>query len=122
MIFQGAEGYITPNWYPLTTLHGKVVSTWNYTVVHAYGRPEVMQEKDWLRRHVSEFTGAKRTATEDGHGCARDLHRYDVARHSAPWALAQSVVCFQSLRAILIGSMPACVHQAFSSPARWAAR
>ena len=56
MIFQGAEGYITPNWYPSKTLHGKVVPTWNYAVVHAYGRPEMMQDKDWLRRHVSELT------------------------------------------------------------------
>ena len=55
MIFQGAEGYITPNWYQSKTLHGKVVPTWNYAVVHAYGRPEVMQEKDWLRRHVNEL-------------------------------------------------------------------
>ena len=37
-------------------MHGKVVPTWNYAVVHAYGRPEVMQDKEWLRRHVSELT------------------------------------------------------------------
>src|SRR5690242_14799147 len=30
MIFQGAEGYITPNWYPSKFQHGKVVPTWNY--------------------------------------------------------------------------------------------
>jgi transcriptional regulator len=24
--------------------------------VHAYGRPEVMQDRDWLRRHVGELT------------------------------------------------------------------
>src|SRR5271169_6939161 len=44
MIFQGPEGYITPNWYPSKALHGKVVPTWNFAVVHAYGRPEVMKE------------------------------------------------------------------------------
>ena len=56
MIFQGPEGYITPGWYPSKAQHGKVVPTWNFAVVHAYGRPEVMQDKDWLRRHVSELT------------------------------------------------------------------
>jgi transcriptional regulator len=56
MIFQGPEGYITPNWYPSKAEHGKVVPTWNYAIVHAYGRPEVMGKKDWLRRHVSELT------------------------------------------------------------------
>ena len=56
MIFQGPEGYITPNWYPSKAEHAKVVPTWNYAVVHVYGRPEVMQDKDWLRRHVAELT------------------------------------------------------------------
>jgi transcriptional regulator len=56
MIFQGPEGYITPNWYPSKAKHGKVVPTWNYAAVHAYGRPEVMADKDWLRRHVGELT------------------------------------------------------------------
>ncbi|HLN09233.1 MAG TPA: FMN-binding negative transcriptional regulator [Xanthobacteraceae bacterium] len=56
MIFQGPEGYITPNWYPSKSDHGKVVPTWNYAVVHAYGRPEVVEDKDWLRRHVAELT------------------------------------------------------------------
>ena len=61
MIFQGPEGYITPNWYPSKTDHGKVVPTWNYAVVHAYGRPEVMEDKNWLRRHVTELTAQQET-------------------------------------------------------------
>jgi transcriptional regulator len=56
LIFQGPEGYITPNWYPSKTQHGKVVPTWNYAVVHAYGCPEMIENKDWLRRHVGELT------------------------------------------------------------------
>jgi len=56
MIFQGPDGYITPSWYPSKALHGKVVPTWNFAVVHAYGRPEVMKEKEWLLRHVTELT------------------------------------------------------------------
>src|SRR5262249_60278554 len=56
MIFQGPEGYITPNWYVSKAEHGKVVPTWNYAVVHAYGRPEVKDDRDWLRRHVTDLT------------------------------------------------------------------
>jgi transcriptional regulator len=56
MIFQGPEAYITPNWYPSKAEHGKVVPTWNYASVHAYGCPETMENKDWLRRHVGELT------------------------------------------------------------------
>jgi len=63
MIFQGAEGYITPNWYATKAQTGKVVPTWNYAVVHAYGRPAVMQEKEWLVRHVGELT-AQQEKTE----------------------------------------------------------
>jgi transcriptional regulator len=56
MIFQGPEGYITPGWYPSKAEHAKVVPTWNYAVVHVYGRPEMMQETDWIRRHLAELT------------------------------------------------------------------
>ena len=30
--------------------------TWNYAVVHAYGRPEIVDDPAWLRRHVGELT------------------------------------------------------------------
>jgi len=63
MIFQGPEGYITPNWYPSKAEHGKVVPTWNYALVHAYGRPEVIEDPQWLRRHVAELT-AQQEQTE----------------------------------------------------------
>ena len=56
MIFTGPEGYITPNWYPTKAESGKVVPTWNYAIVHAYGRPEVKDDREWLRRHVGELT------------------------------------------------------------------
>src|ERR1700746_3026232 len=56
MIFQGPEAYVTPNWYPSKAEHGKTVPTWNYAAVHADGRPAVMQDATWLRRHVGELT------------------------------------------------------------------
>jgi transcriptional regulator len=54
--FPGARGLHHPNWYPSKAEHGKVVPTWNFAVVHAYGRPELIEDKDWLHRHVSELT------------------------------------------------------------------
>ena len=56
MIFQGADGYITPNWYATKAATGKAVPTWNYAIVHAYGRPAIMNDKDWLKRHVTELS------------------------------------------------------------------
>ena len=84
MIFQGAEGYITPNWYPSKAEHGKVVPTWNYAIAHAYGRPEVINDKDWLRRHVAELTAQQEAHGADtmvAIGCARNLCRGHAARH-----------------------------------------
>ena len=56
MIFQGAEAYIRPGWYPSKAQHGKAVPTWNYAVVHAYGRLQAIEDKDWLLAHVSELS------------------------------------------------------------------
>lgn len=56
MIFHGADGYITPNWYASKPEGGKVVPTWNYATVHAYGRPAIMEDAAWKRRHVAELT------------------------------------------------------------------
>jgi len=33
-----------------------VVPTWNYTAVHAYGRLQTIEDKDWLLSHVSELS------------------------------------------------------------------
>ena len=56
MIFQGPEGYVSPNWYPSKHETQKAVPTWNYATVHAYGRPAIMEDADWKRQHVSELT------------------------------------------------------------------
>ena len=56
MIFQGAEAYIRPSCYPSKAKHGKVVPTWNYATVHAYGRARTIEDRSWLVRHVSELS------------------------------------------------------------------
>jgi transcriptional regulator len=55
-IFAGAHAYISPNWYPTKREHGKVVPTWNYVAVHAYGALRVVDDADWLRRLVTRLT------------------------------------------------------------------
>jgi len=56
VIYQGAEAYIRPGWYPSKAEHAKVVPTWNYAAVHAYGRLEIVQDPSWLLAHVSELS------------------------------------------------------------------
>lgn len=58
VVFQGPQAYITPSWYVTKHEHGRVVPTWNYAVVHAHGRPHVIEDSDWLREHVETLTSA----------------------------------------------------------------
>ncbi len=55
-IFHGAQAYISPNWYPSKREHGKVVPTWNYIAVHAYGPLKLIDDAEWLRRLVTRLT------------------------------------------------------------------
>jgi len=63
LIYTGPQAYITPNWYPSKAAHGKVVPTWNYAVVHAHGTATVVDDRDWLVRHVSELTDQQEAGT-----------------------------------------------------------
>jgi transcriptional regulator len=72
IIFQGPEAYIRPGWYPSKAEHDKVVPTWNYMVVHAYGRLERVEDPAWLLAHVSELT------------------RQQEVPHAAPWSTADA--------------------------------
>jgi transcriptional regulator len=58
VIFQGPQAYVTPSWYPSKHAHGQAVPTWNYAVVHAYGPPRFIEDRDWLLANVTELTNA----------------------------------------------------------------
>ena len=66
-IFHGDEDYISPGWYATKRETGKVVPTWNFVTVHAWGAPRVIDDAAWLRRQVEDLT---------------DAHE---ARQPAPW-------------------------------------
>lgn len=56
VIFSGPDAYITPSWYASKSTTGKVVPTWNYAVVHAYGILRAIHDLQWLKAHVAELT------------------------------------------------------------------
>ena len=64
MIFSGPEAYIRPGWYPSKAEGGKVVPTWNYAIVHAYGRAEIIEDGAWLLRHVTELSAQQESPYE----------------------------------------------------------
>lgn len=55
-IFSGPDAYVTPSWYASKAEHGKVVPTWNYAAVHAYGTAEFFDEPERLMEAVSRLT------------------------------------------------------------------
>jgi transcriptional regulator len=57
VIFQGPETYISPSWYRSKKETAKVVPTWNYAVVHAYGHLCFVDDAAWVRSHLEELTG-----------------------------------------------------------------
>ncbi len=55
-IFHGPEAYISPSWYATKKETGKVVPTWNYTVVHAYGALRIIEDAAWIRDQLEALT------------------------------------------------------------------
>ena len=56
VVFRGAEGYISPNWYPSKHEAHRQVPTWNYEVVHAHGTLTVHDDERFVRRIVARLT------------------------------------------------------------------
>ena len=56
VIFHGPQVYISPSWYDTKKQTGEVVPTYNYAVVHAYGRLQIVEDRNWLRGLVTRLT------------------------------------------------------------------
>lgn len=56
VIFQGPSAYISPNWYPTKAETHRQVPTYNYVVVHAYGRLVIHDDEKWLRGFLGRLT------------------------------------------------------------------
>ncbi len=95
-IAQGHSGYVSPGWYPAGA---RRVPTWNYTVVHCYGVPELLDERrnlDELLRLVERFESRMdRPARLDRDRAAEIAHgtvgiRIPVARFVCKRKLSQN--------------------------------
>ncbi|HVJ40038.1 MAG TPA: FMN-binding negative transcriptional regulator [Dongiaceae bacterium] len=58
-IFQGPDAYITPSWYETKRETGKVVPTWNYVAIHAYGRLKAFDDPARLLDLVTRLTARR---------------------------------------------------------------
>ena len=71
-IVTGPDAYVSPGWYATKAEHGKVVPTWNYSVVHLRGSVVVHDDAEWVRSLVTRLT--------DRHESSR----------STPWAVSDA--------------------------------
>ena len=62
VVFMGPQGYVTPSWYPTKRETQKVVPTWNYVCVQAWGQPRIVEDAAWLRRQIDDLTRAMESA------------------------------------------------------------
>jgi transcriptional regulator len=96
-VFAGAHAYISPRWYPTPEQN---VPTWNYQSIHAYGKPQIVEEKsalvEMLGRLIEKFepnTGysLKTIAPEVTDGLVRGIvgFRIAVSRFEAAFKLSQ---------------------------------
>jgi transcriptional regulator len=56
VIFKGLDCYISPSNYATKAEHGKVVPTWNYAAVHAYGELRLIDDAEWLLAQLKALT------------------------------------------------------------------
>jgi transcriptional regulator len=64
VIFSAHDAYITPAFYPAKARDGKVVPTWNYVAVHAYGTLRFVSDPTALRRHLEALTSRHEASRE----------------------------------------------------------
>lgn len=89
-LFMGPDAYVTPNWYASKQGHQKVVPTWNYVAVHAYGEAEFFDDAQRLLDVVTRLT---------------NLHERESKK---PWAVSDAPEAFiaTQLRGIVGLRMP----------------
>lgn len=63
VIFKGHDAYVSPNYYPSKQVHHKHVPTWNYEVVHVYGRINFMHDEKSKLAAVGMLTKLHETRT-----------------------------------------------------------
>jgi transcriptional regulator len=58
IVFQGPHSYVTPNFYPSKNINGKVVPTWNYSMVQVRGITKVFDDPKWILQQINDLTDA----------------------------------------------------------------
>lgn len=103
VVFMGPQGYVTPSWYSTKRETQKVVPTWNYVCVQAWGRPRLVEDAAWLRRQIDDLTRAHEGARPEPWAVSDAPEEYiaaqmraivgieiPIARIEGKWKLSQN--------------------------------
>ncbi|HEU4486033.1 MAG TPA: FMN-binding negative transcriptional regulator [Povalibacter sp.] len=114
VVFHGASRYISPSWYPAKQEHGKVVPTWNYSVVHAQGTIRFLDDPHRALEAVTTLTSAMESSREAP---------WQVSDAPAPYidALVRQIVAFEISVTRIVGKFKASQHRPDSERERVAA-
>ena len=96
VVFQGPDGYISPNGYPGKGEHGKVVPTWNYAMVQARGPLRVLDDGATTLALVTRLT-AHHEAAQRSPWAVTDAPDDYVA------AMVRAIVCIEIPLTSLVG-------------------
>lgn len=96
-VFHGPHGYVSPSWY-----RAGGVPTWNYAVVHVYGRARLIEERATLRSVIERLTAFHEARRADPYQIDLPDDRYrdlldqivgfeiDIVRMEAKFKLSQN--------------------------------
>lgn len=89
IVFQSPNHYIRPRWYVNGQASRRNAPSWNYAAVQVRGRLRIVDDADWLMRHLDALTQAQESAFEDGWGLddADPGVLADAARRLVGWEL-----------------------------------
>ena len=82
-IFHGPHAYISPRWYSTEV----AVPTWNYVVVHAFGRPRLVEGGERMEAHLRQLIRRQE-------GTGPESWRPDKVPQATYAGLLQGIVCF----------------------------
>ncbi len=96
VVFQGPDGYISPNGYASKREHGKVVPTWNYATVQARGMLLALDEVAATHALVKQLTD---------HHESRQARPWGVGDAPADYiaSMLRAIVCIEIPLATLVG-------------------
>ena len=83
-IFHGPHAYISPRWYHTD----QAVPTWNYVVVHAFGRPRPVQGSESMQAHLMQLI-------QFHEGTGPESWNPEKLSQETYAALLKAIVCFE---------------------------